>query len=103
MEDLRPAPGDLEPVQTWDRERIAALQLERLQWTLPHAYDNVGHHREAWDAAGVRPEDCRSVPLVGGDAGTTGIACVEVVDPTTIERSVGKMKRIVDLRHLKDT
>ena len=42
-------------------EELAALQLERLQATLRHAYQNVEHYRRKFDAAGVRPEDCRSL------------------------------------------
>jgi phenylacetate-CoA ligase len=42
-------------------EELAALQLERLQSTLRHAYANVEHYRRKFDAAGVRPEDCRSL------------------------------------------
>ena len=40
-------------------DELAALQLERLQTTLHHAYDHVEHYRRKFDAAGVRPEDCR--------------------------------------------
>ena len=42
-------------------DALAALQLERLQATLRHAYDNVELYRRRFDAAGVRPEDCRSL------------------------------------------
>ncbi|MFQ5347070.1 MAG: AMP-binding protein [Rhodothalassiaceae bacterium] len=44
-----------------DRERLAALQLARLRWTLVHAYENVPAHRAAFDAAGVRPDDLRTL------------------------------------------
>jgi phenylacetate-coenzyme A ligase PaaK-like adenylate-forming protein len=47
--------------QSPSAEELAALQLERLQATLHHAYDNVEHYRRKFDAAGVRPEDCRSL------------------------------------------
>ena len=40
---------------------LAELQLGRLQATLRHAYENVEHYRRKFDAAGVRPEDCRSL------------------------------------------
>ncbi|MFJ5707514.1 phenylacetate--CoA ligase PaaK [Streptomyces sp. NPDC093105] len=43
------------------REELAALQLERLRSTLRHAYAHVEFHRRAFDAAGVRPDDCRSL------------------------------------------
>lgn len=44
-----------------DREELRALQLERLRATLRHAYDNVELYRLKFDAAGVKPEDCRSL------------------------------------------
>src|SRR5690348_917498 len=37
------------------------LQLRRLRETLRHAYDNVESYRRAFDAAGVGPQDCRSL------------------------------------------
>ncbi|NGO73144.1 phenylacetate--CoA ligase PaaK [Streptomyces boncukensis] len=40
---------------------LRALQLSRLQATLRHAYDHVPLYREKFDAAGVRPQDCRSL------------------------------------------
>ncbi|WP_031015074.1 phenylacetate--CoA ligase PaaK [Streptomyces sp. NRRL F-5727] len=43
------------------REELAALQLERLRSTLRHAYAHVEFHRRAFDAAGVHPDDCRSL------------------------------------------
>ncbi|MFF2774158.1 phenylacetate--CoA ligase PaaK [Streptomyces sp. NPDC058052] len=43
------------------REELAALQLERLRTTLRHAYANVDFHRRSFDAAGVHPDDCRSL------------------------------------------
>ncbi|MCF7548258.1 phenylacetate--CoA ligase PaaK [Pseudonocardia sp. WMMC193] len=42
-------------------DELRALQLERLQWTLAHAYENVPHYRKAFDEAGVHPADCRSL------------------------------------------
>jgi phenylacetate-CoA ligase len=43
------------------RDALAALQLERLRAVLRHAYDHVGFYRRAFDEAGLRPEDCRSL------------------------------------------
>ncbi|MEU8707871.1 phenylacetate--CoA ligase PaaK [Streptomyces sp. NPDC048565] len=43
------------------RDELEALQLERLRATLRHAYENVGFYREAFDKAGLLPEDCRSL------------------------------------------
>ncbi len=57
----RPAPGDLEPIETASRDEIAALQLDRLRSTLQRAYDNVPHYRNAFSAAGVHPDDLRQL------------------------------------------
>src|SRR5690349_13928479 len=50
---------ELEPIEKAPREELRRLQLERLQWSLKHAYDNVSHYRKKLDAAGVKPQDCR--------------------------------------------
>ena len=46
-------------------EQLRDLQLQRLQQTLRHAYDNVPHYRKAFDDAGVRPEDATSLADLG--------------------------------------
>jgi phenylacetate-CoA ligase len=61
MLDLSPAPEDLEPIETASRDEITALQLQRLRWTLRHAYDNVPFYRRRFDEAGLHPEDCREL------------------------------------------
>jgi phenylacetate-CoA ligase len=42
-------------------DELRAVQLERLQQTLRHAYENVAHYRRAFDEAGVHPDDCREL------------------------------------------
>ena len=44
-----------------DRAELERLQLERLQWSVRHAYDNVPLYREKFDAAGVSPDDIRTL------------------------------------------
>ncbi len=61
MLDLTPPRGSLDPIEIASRDEIAALQLKRLQKTLRHAYDNVPHYRNAFEAAGVHPDDCRTL------------------------------------------
>ena len=56
-----PRPGDLEAIETASRDELQALQLERLKWSLRHAYDNVAHYRQAFDRAGAHPDDCRTL------------------------------------------
>jgi phenylacetate-CoA ligase len=61
MPSKKPAPGELEPIETASRDEVAALQLERLRWSLRHAYDNVAHYRKKFDAAGVHPDDMKTL------------------------------------------
>ena len=42
-------------IETLPRDRLAALQLERLKATLGRAYENVAHYKKSFDAAGVGP------------------------------------------------
>ncbi|HEY7760063.1 MAG TPA: phenylacetate--CoA ligase PaaK [Burkholderiales bacterium] len=57
----KPAPGDLEPIERASRDELRALQLQRLRWSLHHAYDNVPHYRRAFQARGVHPDDLKSL------------------------------------------
>jgi phenylacetate-CoA ligase len=69
--DLTPRPGELDPIETASRDELAALQLDRLRQTLHRAYEHVPHYRRAFDAAGVDPDDCRSLDDLGGFPLTT--------------------------------
>jgi phenylacetate-CoA ligase len=53
--------GALEPIERASRDEIYALQLERLRWTLQHAYDHVAHYKQAFDAQGVHPSDLKQL------------------------------------------
>jgi phenylacetate-CoA ligase len=61
MRTRPPERHELDPIEIASRDEIAALQLERLRWTLQHAYDNVAHYRSAFDRAGVHPDDLRTL------------------------------------------
>ncbi|CAN5918097.1 phenylacetate--CoA ligase [soil metagenome] len=61
MRDLTPDPDALEPIETASVDELRALQLERLQWSLRHAYDNVAHYRAAFDDADLSPDDVREL------------------------------------------
>jgi len=54
-------PVTLDAAERMDLPELRALQLERLRRTLRHAYDNVELYRKKFDAAGVAPDDCRSL------------------------------------------
>jgi phenylacetate-CoA ligase len=54
--------GMLEPaIECLPREQLAELQLARLQSTLKNAYEHVPLHRARLDAAGMLPDDLRSL------------------------------------------
>ena len=57
----QPKPGELEPIETAGRDEVSALQLQRLKKTLQHAYANVPHYKQSFDAKGVHPEDLKSL------------------------------------------
>ena len=61
MKDLSPKPGDLSAIENASRDEIEALQLERMHWSLTHAYTNVPHYKQSFDAAGVHPDDLKSL------------------------------------------
>ncbi len=61
MKDLTPRREDLDPIEIASRDEIAALQLERMKWSLQHAYDNVPFYRKSFDDAGVHPDDLKSL------------------------------------------
>ncbi len=59
--NLAPRREGLDAIETASRDEISALQLERLQWTLAHAYDAVPHYKKSFDKAGVHPDDLKSL------------------------------------------
>jgi len=56
-----PPPELLDAGERMSVDELRSTQLERLQWTLRHAYENVPHYTKAFDAAGVHPSDCREL------------------------------------------
>lgn len=61
MKDLTPPKSSLDPIEIASRDEIEALQLERLKWSLRHAYDNVPFYKTSFDAAGIHPDDLKSL------------------------------------------
>jgi phenylacetate-CoA ligase len=61
MTAKKPLPGDLEAIESASRDEISALQLQRLQWSVRHTYDNVVHFKAKCDAQGVHPDDLKTL------------------------------------------
>ena len=51
----------LEPIEKASIDEMRSLQLKRLQQTLQHAYANSPVYRAKFDAAGVHPDDCKTL------------------------------------------
>lgn len=56
-----PEAAELDAAERLSIDELRALQLDRLRWTLRHAYQNVGFYRRKFDEAGVHPDDCKSL------------------------------------------
>ncbi|MEQ9695376.1 phenylacetate--CoA ligase PaaK [Shimia sp. SDUM112013] len=61
MKDLTPNKADLDPIEIASIDEIRATQLERLKWSLRHAYDNVPMYKQRFDEAGVHPDDLKEL------------------------------------------
>jgi phenylacetate-CoA ligase len=61
MFDLSPRRNELEPIELASRDELVGLQLQRLKWSLRHAYENVPHYRKKFEAAGAHPDDLKSL------------------------------------------
>ena len=55
------AAADLEPIERASRDEVQNLQLERLKWSLQHAYHNVPHYRRVFDQAKVHPSHLKQL------------------------------------------
>ena len=51
----------LEHVEKASTDELRRLQLDRLRWSLKHAYEHVPHYRQAFDAAGAHPGDLKDL------------------------------------------
>ncbi|HEY2042051.1 MAG TPA: phenylacetate--CoA ligase PaaK [Jatrophihabitans sp.] len=61
MQDRTPPQETLEPIERASVDELRSLQLQRLQWSVRHAYGNVAHYKAAFDAAGVHPDDIKEL------------------------------------------
>ncbi|WP_417520469.1 phenylacetate--CoA ligase PaaK [Marinobacter sp.] len=63
--------GKLDRMETASVDELRHEQLQRLRWSVWHAYTNVPHYRKAFDAIGLKPmdintlEDIAKIPFTG--------------------------------------
>jgi len=55
--------GELEAIERASEDELRALQLQRLRWSLRHAYENVPLYRGKCQGAGVHPHDLRTLAI----------------------------------------
>ena len=51
----------LEAIETASEDELRGVQLQRLKWSLQHAYDNIVHYKQSFDAAGIHPSDLKQL------------------------------------------
>ena len=61
MKDLTPENAMLDPIEVASVDEIRSLQLDRMKWSLRHAYDNVPMYKQRFDEAGVHPDDLHTL------------------------------------------
>ncbi|MEL0637523.1 phenylacetate--CoA ligase PaaK [Marinomonas sp. TI.3.20] len=54
-------PEKLDPMETASLDELRAHQLEKLKWTVKHAYDNVAMYKQRFDQLGLHPDDIKSL------------------------------------------
>jgi phenylacetate-CoA ligase len=55
-----------EAIEGASTDELQNLQLQRLQWSVRHAYSQVEHYRRKFDAAGIHPNDLRHLEDLAG-------------------------------------
>jgi len=56
-----PGTLELEPIERASLDEIQGLQLERMKWSLNHAYTNVPLYRQRYDELGIHPDDLKEL------------------------------------------
>jgi phenylacetate-CoA ligase len=57
--------AELDPIEKASIDELRTLQLERMQWSLNHAYNNSPFYRARFDETGVHPDDLKSLADLG--------------------------------------
>src|SRR5438128_408461 len=61
MTKMQRRAASLEPIETASRDELEALQLERLKWSIGHAYARVPRFQKKCIAVGAHPDDLRTL------------------------------------------
>ena len=61
MATAQPHSSGLDRIETASRDEIAGLQLERMKWSIRHAYENSPFYRKQFENHGVHPDDLKTL------------------------------------------
>src|SRR5205809_4352033 len=61
MSKRRQRSASLEAIEQASRDEVESLQLQRLKWSIRHAYDNVPQYQKKCAAAGAHPDDLKTL------------------------------------------
>ena len=56
MKDLTANPKTLDPIEVASLDEIISLQLDRMKWSLRHAYNNVPFYKKKFDSFDAHPD-----------------------------------------------
>lgn len=91
MKDLTPDRATLDPIEIASIDEIRSLQLDRLKWSVRHAYDNVPMYKQRFDEAGVHPDDLQSLADLSKFPSPTRATCATTIpsasSPCRVSRS----------------
>jgi len=65
MSKRRQRSASLEAIEQASRDEVESLQLQRLKWSIRHAYDHVPQYQKKCAAAGAHPDDLRTLADLG--------------------------------------
>lgn len=57
MSEVKTSKAGRDAIEHASTDELHSLQRERMKWSLKHAYENVAHYKQAFDQAGVHPDD----------------------------------------------
>jgi phenylacetate-CoA ligase len=54
-------PPNPEPIEQASHDELEKVQLQRLKWSIRHAYEHVSHYQEKCAAVGAHPDDVKTI------------------------------------------
>jgi len=110
--NIKTRPEGLEAIETASTDQLQALQLERMQATIKHAFEQVAPFRQKCESAGLSPSDVQSLSDIARFAFTTkddlreaypfGLTAVPMDDVVRIHASSGTTGKSTVVTYTQD-